>query len=114
MRKAHLSDDTLRDAVAEVERGLIDADLGGRIVKKRIGLPGRGKRGGIRTLIATNYMDRWIFVFGFAKNERDNIDAKELRALQTTAEALLALNDGQIASAIEDGALLEIRYDDKT
>jgi hypothetical protein len=37
--------------------GLIDADLGGGIVKKRIALPGQGKRGSTRTLLATNRND---------------------------------------------------------
>lgn len=114
MRKTGLSGKALRDAVAEMDQGLIDANLGGQVVKKRIGLPGRGKRGGVRTLVGTNYGDRWFFIFGFEKHERDNIDAKELRALQVTTEALLALNDRQIAIAIEDGTLLEIGHGDKT
>ena len=61
-----------------MDRGLIDADLGGGIVKKRVGLAGRGKRSGARTLIATNKGDRWFFVFGFEKNERANIGDDEL------------------------------------
>lgn len=50
-----------------MERGLIDADLGGGVYKKRIALPGRGKRGITRTLIATNRANRWIFLTGFEK-----------------------------------------------
>ncbi|HVA54427.1 MAG TPA: type II toxin-antitoxin system RelE/ParE family toxin [Gammaproteobacteria bacterium] len=93
---------------------MIDADLGGHVVKKRISLPDRSKRGNTRTLVGTNYEDRWFFLFGFGKNERDNIDVKELRALQATAEALLALKEKQIARAIEIGTLLEVNYDDQT
>lgn len=114
MRNTQLSDEALCKAVAEMERGLIDAYLGAHVVKKRIGLLGRGKRGGIRTLVGTNYENRWFFIFGFGKNERDNIDSKELRALQMTAEALLALKDKQIASAIEASVLLEICHDEQT
>ncbi|MHB8425445.1 MAG: type II toxin-antitoxin system RelE/ParE family toxin [Gammaproteobacteria bacterium] len=114
MRKTGLSDPALCKAVAEMEQGLIDADMGGHIVKKRIGVSGRGKRGSTRTLVGTNCENRWFFLFGFGKNERDNIDSKELRALQTTAEVLLALKDKQIASAMEDGALLEICHDNQT
>jgi hypothetical protein len=44
-----------------MERGLIDANLGGGIIKKRVALPGRGKRGGARTLVATNSANRWFF-----------------------------------------------------
>jgi len=68
-----LSDSLLELAVLEIQRGLLDADLGGGIIKKRIALPGRGKRGSTRTLLATNRNDKWFFVFGFEKNERDNI-----------------------------------------
>ncbi len=70
MRKTELSDPVLCAAVEEMERGLIDADLGGGVVKKRVALPGRGKSGGARTLVATNKGNRWFFVFGFEKNER--------------------------------------------
>lgn len=113
MRKTELSDEALCEAVAEMEGGLIDADLGGHVVKKRVAVPGRGKRGGARTLVGTNYGNRWFFLFGFEKSERDNIDDDELRALQEAAKALLALKDKQIEDAVADGALLEICHDDQ-
>lgn len=77
MRKTELTDQVLCTAVAEMVQGLIDADLGGGVVKKRVGLAGRGKRGGARTLVATNKGSRWFFVFGFEKNDRANIDDDE-------------------------------------
>jgi hypothetical protein len=61
MRKAGLTDQTLYRAVAEMAEGLVDADLGGNVVKKRVALPGQGKRGGARTIVATNWGDRWFF-----------------------------------------------------
>ena len=67
----------LCQAVYEMSRGLIDADLGAGVVKKRIATPGRSKSGGMRTLVATNKGDRWFFMFGFAKNERANISDAE-------------------------------------
>lgn len=79
--KEGLTDSVLAAAVVEMESGLIDADLGGHVVKKRVALPGRGKSGGARTLLAYRLGDRAFFVYGFAKNERDNIDDKELKAL---------------------------------
>jgi hypothetical protein len=82
MRKIGLSDSALCEAVAEMAQGLIDADLGGGLVKKRVPLPGRGKRGSTRTLVATNKGSRWFFIFGFEKNERENITPKELVSLQ--------------------------------
>ena len=60
------------------------------MVKKRVGLAGRGKRGGVRTLVATNKGNRWFFMFGFEKNERTNISDEELEGLQTIAADLLA------------------------
>jgi hypothetical protein len=95
-------------AVIEVTNGLVDADLGGGSIKKRIALPGHGKRGSTRTLLATNRNDRWIFVFGFAKNERENVSAKELAALHLLAEDLLAMSADQIAEAVNSGHLLEV------
>lgn len=74
MQKSALSDDALSRAVLEMAQGRVDADLGGRVVKKRVALPGRGKSGGVRTIVATNRGDRWFFMYGFEKNERANID----------------------------------------
>lgn len=108
MRKAGLTDESLCGAVDEMSEGLIDADLGGHVVKKRIALPGRGKRGGARTIVATNLGDRWFFMLGFAKNERANIDKDELRALQELAEQFLALDEQQLDLAVRSGNLMEI------
>lgn len=86
MRKAELTDSVLCHAVAEMGQGLIDGDLGGGVIKKRIGVAGRGKRGGARTLVATNRRDRWFFLYGFEKNDRANITDDELEALKEIAE----------------------------
>lgn len=108
MRKSGLTDAALCKAVKEMVTGLVDADLGGGVVKKRIALPGRGKRGGARTLVATNNGNRWFFLFGFEKNERTNIGPEELKAVQAYAADLLACTDAQLAKAIDEGALQEI------
>ncbi|RZF24512.1 type II toxin-antitoxin system RelE/ParE family toxin [Paraburkholderia sp. UYCP14C] len=108
MRKAGLTDQLLCAAVAEMVAGLIDADLGGNVVKKRVALPGRGKSGGTRTLVATNRGSRWFFVFGFEKNERDNISAAELEALQKLAHDYLSRTSQQLDVAVADGAITEI------
>lgn len=91
-----------------MERGLIDADLGGGVVKKRVALPGRGKSGSTRTLLATNKADRWVFVFGFEKNDRANITAKELKALQEIAKDLLAMSEHDIKACLQQGGITEI------
>lgn len=113
-RKRGLSDAALAEAVAEMERGLVDADLGGCVVKKRVALPGRGKRGSTRTLVGTKFKDRRFFLYGFEKNERSNVDGRELAALQAIARDLLALADSQIEAAIRDGALLETGHGNET
>ncbi|MDR1312022.1 MAG: type II toxin-antitoxin system RelE/ParE family toxin [Burkholderiaceae bacterium] len=91
MKKTQLNDAMLLKAIQEMENGLVDADLGGNIFKKRIALQGRGKRGSVRTLIATNKGNRWIFLFGFKKNERENIAPVDLAALRAVAHDVLAL-----------------------
>lgn len=111
LRKSELTDDALCAAVEEMVRGLVDADLGGDVLKKRVALPGRGKRSGARTLVATRRADRWFFVFGFEKNERANVNATELEALQTLAGELLALSNAQLDIAVTDGTLQEICRD---
>jgi hypothetical protein len=108
MRKTELTDCALCSAVAEMAQGLIDADLGGGVVKKRVGLAGRGKRGGVRTLVATNKGNRWFFVFGFEKTDRANIGADELEALQDLAHDLLARTGPQLDLAVNKQTLEEI------
>lgn len=110
-RKAGLPDLALCRAVAEIRQGLIDADLGGGIIKKRVSLPGHGKRGSTRTLLATNKNDRWVFVFGFEKNERANVSENELEALKLLADDLLALSDTQISEAVSSASLVEVVYE---
>jgi len=107
-RKAGLSDQTLCAAVDEISGGLVDADLGGNVYKKRVPMPGRGKSGGARVLVATRLGERWFFLYGFAKNERATIDDHELAVLQMTAEALLEMEHRSLGRAIQAGELTEI------
>lgn len=111
VRKTELTDRALCSAVAEMVQGLFDADLGGGVVKKRVGLSGRGKRGGARTLVATNKGNRWFFIYGFEKNDRANITDDELEALKDIAEQLLARTGKQLDEAVQDGSLQEICHD---
>ena len=108
MRKTALTDAVLCKAVEEMAAGLIDADLGGGVVKKRVGLAGRGKRSGVRTLVATNKDTRWFFVFGFEKSDRANTSVEELEALQAIASDLLIRTEKQLDDTVADGMLQEI------
>lgn len=103
-----LTDAALRVAVDEMKRGLVEADLGGGLSKKRVARPGQGKSGGCRTPVATNKVDRWFFVFGFAKNAIANIDRDEEAALKTLAEELLTYTVRAISKSVEAKQLFEV------
>ncbi len=112
-RKEGLAASGLCAAVQEMRQGLVDADLGGGLVKKRIGRPGQGKSGGYRTLVATNKGNRWVFVYGFSKDERSNIDKDETEALKKLAAYLLSLTAQAVTKAKQAGELMEVDCDAK-
>jgi hypothetical protein len=107
-KKANLGDEVLCKAIDEIERGLVDADLGGGIIKKRVSSGGKGKSGGARTIVATNRSGVWFFLYAFAKNERANISSKELAALQMLAADLLARTPAQCNELVARKILWEI------
>lgn len=111
-RKARLSDATLRAAIGSASRGLIDADLGGGVIKQRIARAGGGKSGGFRTIILFRIGARAFFVHGFAKNEADNIRDDELAAFKLLAAELLAYDDAALANAVAAGILTEVKDDE--
>lgn len=104
---------SLRAAIARAERGLVDADLGGGLIKQRVAKLGKGRSGGYRMLIAYRLRKRAVFMYGFAKNERANIGADELLTAREIAASWLAADAGQIARALAEGELQEIPYDEK-
>lgn len=107
-RKEGLKDTILRNAVDEMQAGLVDANLGGGLVKKRVARTGSGKSGGHRTLLATNLRDRWVFLYGYSKNERDNVDDDELRALKRIAQAYLGMEEELLDRLLDAGELIEV------
>jgi hypothetical protein len=113
-RKEGLTTSSLCAAVREMMAGLYDADLGGGLLKKRMARPGQGKRGGFRTLVATNKGTRWVFVFGFSKNERSTIDKDEEAALKKLAAHLLSLTTQAIGKAQRAGELMEVHCDEES
>ena len=92
-KKEKINDATLVAVVDEMEQGLIDADLGGHVYKKRVAIQGSGKSGGVRTLIAYQVNEKAFFVYSFAKNKQANISKKELTVLQTVASTFLSHDD---------------------
>ncbi|MDR2604796.1 MAG: type II toxin-antitoxin system RelE/ParE family toxin, partial [Desulfovibrio sp.] len=100
MKKTQLDDAALITALNEMARGLVDADLGSNLYKKRIALPGRGKSGSTRTIIATNRENRCFFLYGFEKNEKENISQAELTYLQGVANLFLHYSEAELEAAI--------------
>jgi hypothetical protein len=107
-RRERIVDRSLVVAVERVERGLVDADLGGGIVKQRVARAGQGRSGGYRMLVAYRAGHRAVFLYGFAKGERENIGEDELLTLREIGAAWLAADERRIARAIEEGTLREI------
>ncbi|MDH2351084.1 type II toxin-antitoxin system RelE/ParE family toxin [Bradyrhizobium sp. SSUT18] len=112
-RQNRIPDASLIMAIERATRGLIDADLGGRIIKQRVARPGEGKRGGFRLLIGFG-SERSVFLFGFAKSERENIDDTELTTLREIAASFLTASDAKIGQALRDGTLIEVQDGDET
>jgi hypothetical protein len=110
-RREGIADKSLLEAIERAERGLIDADLGGGLIKQRVARPGQGRSGGYRTIVAYRAKQRAIFLYGFAKNERENIGPGELLTFRSIAADLLAADSAKIAEAIENGVLQEIDHD---
>lgn len=106
--KEGLLDSALWAAIEEMDDGLVDADLGGHVFKKRVGLSGRGKSGGVRTLLAYKVGDKAFFVYGFAKNARANIRADELKSLKAYAAVLLGYSAKELHKAVKAGVLIEV------
>lgn len=102
-----LTDSSLKNAVEEIEKGLFEANLGSGLYKKRVARKGQGKRSGYRTLLAFRKDNRVIFMYGFAKNERANIDSKEELVYKKLAEYYLEASDYQLNCLIKNGELFE-------
>lgn len=109
--KEGLTDGVLMEAIDEISVGSVDANLGSDVYKKRVGLPGRGKRGGARTLVAFKKEDKAFFIYGFKKNERANIKPDELKALKQYAKELLAHDEAAINKMLKAGTMIEVDSD---
>lgn len=107
-RREGLPDSALCEAVKEMGEGLIDADLGGSLYKKRVARPGGGKRDGYRTLLSARIGSRYVFLYGFAKSAQANVSPKEREALQYAGEVLLGLTPGKLSKALKSKELWEV------
>lgn len=107
-RKQGITDKALLEAITRAKRGLIDADLGGGVIKQRVARPGQGKSGGFRTIILYRTAERAFFVYGFSKNDRDNIDDDEEVAFKKAAGYVLGLSDIHLAELIDQKQFTEV------
>jgi hypothetical protein len=107
-RSMGISDAYLCEAVVRAGRGLVGADLGGGVIKQRVARPGQGRSGGFRVLIAYRAKVRSVFMFGFAKSARGNVDDDELTTAQEIAKVWLDADGKAIAKALAEGIIQEI------
>jgi hypothetical protein len=112
-RKERIGDVLLCEAIERAERGVVDADLGGHVIKQRVARPGQGRSGGYRTLIAYRSKTRSVFLFGFAKNDQGNIDDDELKELRKAAAEMLSWSGDDVAALVAGGKWMEIDRDDQ-
>ena len=112
-RKQGITDEALLEAITRIKRGLIDADLGGGVIKQRVARAGQGKSGGFRTIILYRTAERAFFVYGFSKNSRDNIDHGEEVAFKKAATHVLWLSDRDLARLINQKQFTEVHVHEK-
>ena len=113
-KKSGIDDASLCKAISDAERGLLDVDLGGGVIKQRVARSGGGKSGGFRTLILFRIGSLAFFVHGFAKNEQANIDDDELVALRKLAAIMLEFDEAALNSALVNKTLIEVICNEKT
>lgn len=107
-RREKIKDAVLKDAIARAERGIIDAELGGGVIKQRIARPGQGRSGGYRSIIIFQKGERALFVYGFAKSDREDIEPDELVGFKKLAKEWFTFSDQKIAAMIKNQELTEI------
>ena len=108
-RSQDITDEDLCEAIDRAERGLIDANLGGLVIKQRIAREGEGKSGGFRSIIFFKSGDKAIFVHGFEKSAKANIATVELKEYKAAAKIILKYSDEQMNTAVARGAFIEVK-----
>ena len=107
-RREKIKDDVLKESVTRAEKGIIDADLGGGVIKQRIPRQGQGKSGGYRSIVIFRKGDVAFFVYGFAKSDRENIGPDEVASFKKIAKGYLDLSAKQIEKMLRDETLKEV------
>jgi hypothetical protein len=112
-RRERIADASFKEAIERAARGIIDADLGGGLIKQRVARRGQGRSGGYRMLVAYQFGHRAVFLYGFAKSDRENIAPDELQALRIIGANWLAAGAETMTQAMDTGDLQEIKHDDE-
>ena len=107
-KKVELSNQSLIDSINDLETGLSTVDLGGHLFKVRVKSKHSGKSSSYRTIIAFKAEDIAIFIYGFRKNEKNNISKNELQYFKKLANDLLSLDSKQLAKAISTKVLFNL------
>jgi hypothetical protein len=107
-RSTHVGDADLWEAVERAEKGLVDANLGGGVIKQRIARGGKGKSAGFRSIIFYKSKTLAVFVFGFEKSSLANISPSELKTFKDAAKVVLKLTENELGAAIKHGAYIEV------
>lgn len=110
-KKQKITDSQLIGAINAAEDGGIDANLGSGVIKQRIARQGGGKSGGYRTIIYYRRGDHAFFIYGFGKNERDNINATELKAFKALAPHYLSITPTEIDKLLNNKEIIEVEND---
>ena len=108
-KRERITEKEICEAARRVAKGLIDADLGGGVIKQRLARKGQGKSGGFRSIILFQRNEKMFFVYGFAKSDRDNIRKDELMAFRKLADAMFILDNKALVAVMRNGTIMEIR-----
>jgi hypothetical protein len=107
--RKRLPETILCDAAREIEQGRFEADLGGGVCKKRIALPGKGKSGSTRTLVAHQLRTATVFIVGRDKSQPGgDFSVQDEEAARAIASAVRATEPGKFEPLLSEGFLLEI------
>lgn len=107
-KKQRINFDSLKEAAYEVIEGKTEANLGGELYKKRLAIPGKGKRGAIRTILFFKRDDKLIYIHGFKKNEKSNISPSEHKLFKSLADIFRNTSAKDLTHAIQQGDFEEL------
>ena len=107
-KKNSIKDDTLIKTITSMSDNLGTVNLGGGLHKVRIPRDLEGKSGGYRSNVVLKQNELAIFVYGFAKNEKDNLSKDELNYFKKLAKDLLKIEIKKYKSLIQSGEFIRI------